>query len=76
MRATMKTAGDRARGIDFEKGGNLPTPGYCQCPRVRVCALAVGCRRSPVHHCAYNIILTNNWHSGGGVGVRCIFIPL
>jgi len=49
MLATMKTTGDRVRGIDFEKGGNLPTPGHCVCPCVRVCALVVGCRQSPVH---------------------------
>lgn len=39
MLATMKTMGDRVRGIDFEKGGILPTPGYCVCPcRTGMCA--------------------------------------
>jgi hypothetical protein len=66
MLATMKTTDDRVRGIDFEKGGQLPTSGYCVCPCVRVCALAVGCRQSPVHRVYYIILYANNWHSGGG----------
>lgn len=66
MLATMKTTGNRVRGIDFENGGNFPTPGYCVCPCVRVCALAVGCRQSPVHHVYYIILYANNWHSGVG----------
>lgn len=55
MLATMKTTGDRVRGIDFEKGGNLSTPGHCVCPCVWVCALVVGCRQSPVHRIYYII---------------------
>lgn len=51
--ATMKTTGDRVRGIDFEKGGNIPTPGYCVCPCVRVFVIVVGCRQSPVHRVYY-----------------------
>lgn len=56
MLATMKTTGDRVRGIDFEKGGILPTPGHCACPCVRVCALVVGCRQSPVHRVYFFIL--------------------
>lgn len=55
MVATMKTTGDRVRGIDFEKGGIIPTPEYCAGPCVRVCALVVGCRPSPVHRVYYII---------------------
>lgn len=69
MLATMKTTGDRVRGIDFEKGGNPRAPGYCVCPRVCTGMCARGWL-PPVAGAPlilyYIILYANNWHSGGG----------